>query len=88
MIGKCFFLALLTTLFLGGCDYFDPYAAAWFPEPPTEPLVVTAPAKTGQTTSYAAGDDGDLTGLMWDLNGSRFGTRTWVQALDDSGSLF
>jgi hypothetical protein len=61
--------------------------------------------RTGQTQSYAGGDDGDLqkgmswpeprftnngdgtitdhlTGLMWDQNGSRFGSgRTWAQAV-------
>ena len=66
--------------------------------------------KTGQTTSYAIGDDGDLekgvawpsprfadngdgtvtdnlTGLMWDQTGDRFGMRTWAQALSDVNGL-
>ncbi len=66
--------------------------------------------KTGQTTFYAAGDDGDLekgvawpsprftdngdgtvtdnlTGLMWDQTGNRFGTSTWAQALIDANGL-
>lgn len=65
--------------------------------------------KTGQTSSEAAGDDGNLqkgvawpfprftdngdtitdnlTGLMWDKTGNRFGTSTWEQALIDCNGL-
>ncbi len=66
--------------------------------------------KTGQTTSFATWDDGDLvkgvtwpnprftdngdgtitdnlTGLIWDQNANRFGTRTWAEALSDCNSL-
>jgi hypothetical protein len=65
---------------------------------------------TGQTDSFATGDDGDLekgtawsnprftdngdgtvtdnlTGLIWDQNADRFGTRTWNEALSDCNSL-
>jgi hypothetical protein len=61
--------------------------------PPRAPV-----QKTGQTTSYATGDDGDLEkGVGWpeprfrdDLNGKDancFGTRTWNNALVDCNGL-
>ena len=66
--------------------------------------------KTGQITSFASGDDGELemgvvwpsprftdngdgtvtdnlTGLVWLENANRFGTRTWLQALNDCNTL-
>jgi len=65
--------------------------------------------RTGQTISYATGDDGDLemgvawpdprftdngdtitdnlTGLMWDKTGNRFGPSVWAEALTDCNSL-
>ena len=67
-MGRIGLLVFMTTLALFACDYFDPYEAAWLPEPPEHPEDVyrAYPAKTGQTTSYAAGDDGDLQkGVAW-----------------------
>ncbi len=66
--------------------------------------------KTGQTTSYAPGDDGDLqrgvawpiprftingdgtvtdnlTNLIWDQNGNRFGPQNWHTALSNCNNL-
>jgi hypothetical protein len=66
--------------------------------------------KTGQTTSYETGDDGDLqmgvawpgprftdnsngtitdnlTGLIWLKDSTRFGQRTWADALSDCNNL-
>ncbi len=72
--------------------------------------IPTQVPKTGQTTSYATGDDGDLergialpiprftdngdgtvtdnlTGLIWLQNATRFGERSWADALSDCNSL-